>query len=424
MMDPIRFAVIGLGGYGLSHIEAVRWLAREGQAKLVGVVALEIDRRQRPDLVNALLKEGTGLFDSIDQFMDTAVDAADVLTVPLGIHQHVPVSIRAMKAGLHVYCEKPVAATVQEVDNLIAAEHETGRLVAIGYQHVYSNSMQKLKARICDGRLGRVQSLSLACGWPRSVQYFSRNEWAGRLRCDGMWILDSPANNAHAHYVMNALYLSATAPRSAGTPATVRAELFRANAIESADTVQLQMVTDEETKIHIVLTHDNRYENGPIMHCICEKGTAYWQSDSGKTYVRYANGTHEEFDNLTHPQWRYEGFRNLVDAINGRAAVTCTPLLARAQTLAINLMHESCPSIRAIPDRFVSTVEDWELWPPNTRGTFRRIASMEEYLHLAFVEGRFFSELGVGWAEGVSGREVTGEGYNSFPRVQSTDSFR
>ena len=77
------------------------------------------------------------MYESVSRFIADGSGTADVLTVPLGIHMHVPVSIDAMRAGLNVYCEKPVAATVQEVDALIAAKNETGRSVAIGYQHIY-----------------------------------------------------------------------------------------------------------------------------------------------------------------------------------------------------------------------------------------------------------------------------------------------
>ena len=205
-MERIRFAVVGLGGYGLVHINAVRWLAGLGLGNLVGVIALESDRKQRPDLVRDLLSAHCTLYGSVDEFLAGGAQSADVLTVPIGINMHLPVSASAMRAGLHVYCEKPAAATVQDVDALIAAKRETGRTIAIGYQHIYSNSIQQLKSRISGGRLGSVRSLSLMCGWPRSETYYSRNEWAGKMRVGGEWILDSPANNAHAHYLLNALY--------------------------------------------------------------------------------------------------------------------------------------------------------------------------------------------------------------------------
>jgi predicted dehydrogenase len=400
-MTPLRFVVIGLGGYGLAHIEAVQWLSTLGLGTLTGVVALDVDRKLRPELVASLLKQGVTLFDDIEHFYATGRGNADVLTVPLGIHQHVPVSITAMQAGMHVYCEKPVAATVREVDRLIAAEQETGRTVAIGFQHIWSNAIQQLKARICDGRLGPVKSIGLLCGWPRSRQYYERNDWTGHLKLGNEWILDSPANNAHAHYVMNVLYLCSSEAGSSATPKEVQAELYRANRIEGPDTVQLRMKADGGAEAFVMLSHANNKENGPYMALVCEKGKAYWQTDNGKVLVKYRDGRTEEFDNLTHPRWRYEGFRDFVRAIQDKREPLCTPTIARAQTVAINAMHDSCPSIRTIPDEFVADAEDWEMFPPNTKGNFRRVRGLDEYMRVSLEERAFFSEIGIAWAKGM-----------------------
>ncbi len=409
-----RFVVIGLGGYGLQHIEAVRWLARQGLAKLAGVVALDVDRQARPELVQTLTSEGVRLYPGVEEFLQEGKRVADALTVPIGIHQHVPVSVTALDAGLHVYCEKPAAATVQEVDVLIAASRRTGKRVAIGFQHMSSVSVQRLKSLICEGRLGAVRDLTLMCGWPRSLQYFNRNEWTGRLRLGDHLILDSPANNAHAHYLMNALYLAGPARDAAATPAKLRAELYRANPIESADTAQLHLTTDTGARLHVLLTHANGFANGPIMDLQCDGGRAYWQTDEGKAFVRYNDGSTEEFDNRVHPHWRYDGFRNFVETLAGKARLDCPPEVARAQTLAVNLMHESCPSILAVPSEHVVEVEDWEMFPPNTLGTFRRIAGLDDAMHIAVQERAFFSALGVSWAHGIETHEVTGEGYRGF----------
>ncbi|HSQ74920.1 MAG TPA: Gfo/Idh/MocA family oxidoreductase [Bacteroidota bacterium] len=413
-MTPVRFAVIGLGGYGLVHIDAVRVLAREGKARLVAVVALPVDRRARPEFARTLEQEGVRLYDSTEQFMSEGVPTVDALTVPIGIHQHVPVSVAALDAGLHVYCEKPAAATVQDVDELIAAQARTGRHVTIGYQHMHSNSIQQLKQRVVSGRLGTIRTATLLCGWPRSRQYFSRNEWTGKLRIGNDWILDSPANNALAHYVLNLLYVGSQRERHAATPATLHAHLCRANAIESADTTEVLLTTEEGVQMHWILTHANVTPCGPRLTIIGDRGRAYWQSDEALAVVRYADGTVETFDNRIHPQWRYNGFRNFVDALHGQAEIICPPALARAQTLAINLMHESCPSITAVPDDAILEQEDWEMHPPNTKGSFRRIKDLDAYMEIAIRERVFISELGVRWAGGEGTREVRGQGYRWF----------
>lgn len=413
-MEPVRFAVIGLGGYGLVHIEAVRWLARQGLGRLAAVVALPVDRAARPDLAATLEQEGVRLFASVEEFMNDGLRLADVLTVPIGIHQHVPVSVAAMEAGLHVYCEKPVAGTVQEVDALIAARDRTGRHCAIGFQHITSNSLRQLKERVVQGRLGDVRSASIICGWPRSRQYFTRNEWTGKLRIGGDWILDSPANNANAHYLLNILFAASRIPDGAAAPRTLAAHLYRAHPIESADTVQIRMVTEEGVRMHVIFTHANGFPNGPRMVLAGDRGRAYWQTDEGFTIVRTTDGNVESFDNRVHAQWRYDGFRNFVEALRGTAPVLCPPELARVQTLAVNLMHESCPQIRTVPADAVTEAEDWEMFPPNTRGHFRRIRDIDPAMAVAAEEDVFFSDLGLPWAAGMTGREVSGVGYTKF----------
>ena len=406
--------VVGLGGYGLVHIDAVRWLAEKGLASLVGVVALEVDRKARPELTASLLQQGVTLYDSVDLFYSSGA-AADVLTVPVGIHMHVPLSIAAMRAGLHVYCEKPVAGTVQEVDQLIAVQAETGRTVAIGFQHIWSRSIQELKARILDGRLGAVREGSLLCGWPRSRQYYTRNEWTGKLRVGPHWILDSPANNAHAHYLMNVLYLCGERRDAGAVPERVRAELYRANPIEGPDTVQLKCEIKDGARIHLCFTHANAAPLGPSLHLECAAGSALWEGDNGKTVVRYLSGEIEEFDNLTHEKWRYDGFADFAGALREGREPLCTPRIARAQTLTVNAMHESCPSVLEIPHEAVQIVEDWEMFPPNTRGTFHRVRNLDEDLRAALAQDMFLSELGIGWARDCRAEWFQVRDYRSYP---------
>jgi len=414
-MEPLRFTVIGLGGYGLIHIEAVRWLASLGLGRLAGVVALEADRQARPEVARALQQDGVILYDSVKQFLKDGIEATDVLTVPIGIHAHVPVSSAALKAGLDVYCEKPVAATIQEVDALLETEKDTGNTVAIGFQHIFSNSMRQIKKRIVDGRLGPVRHLELFCGWPRSLAYYSRNEWTGRLKLGKDWILDSPANNANAHYVMNALYLSSPLAGIAAVPARIHAELYRGNDIEGPDTVQMRIGCTEGAEIHIILTHANWYVNGPRMTMHCEHGTAYWQTDLGKTLIRYTSGRTEEFNNLVHEQWRFEGFRDLVEAIREGRPSLCPTRLARAHTLAINAMHESCTQVVAVPPEYLSDEEDWEMFPKTTRAQFRRINDLDEYLAVALAEDVMLSELGIPWARPGASSVFAIDDYHSFP---------
>ncbi|MBK7256337.1 MAG: hypothetical protein IPI01_00625 [Ignavibacteriae bacterium] len=160
--------------------------------------------------------------------------------------------------------------------------------------------------------------------------------------------------------------------------------------------------------MHVILTHANGSPHGPRMVFTGERGTAYWQTDEGFSIVRYADGSAETFDNRLHDKWRYDGFKNLVEAIRGAAQVLCPPELARAQTLAVNLMHESCPVIRTIDPAYITEAEDWEMFPPNTKGLFRRVRDIDSAMVVAVQEDAFFGGGGAPAAGGAGG--VRGSG--------------
>lgn len=416
-MSLLRFVVIGLSGYALDHIKAVTWLEEQGLAKLAGVVALKNNRKDQPELIEKLKSAGVRLYSNIDEFLTQYANEADILTVPIGIHQHVPISITAMEAGLHVYCEKPIAATIQEVDQLINTERKTNRKVVIGFQHIYSNSIRLLKARICDGRLGKVQSISVVHCWSRSEQYYSRNEWAGRLRLNQKWVLDSPANNAMAHYLFNMLFLSSQELNKVANPIKVKAELYRANRIESADITQLEFITHDGADGFVTFMHSCEQEIGPFMQIVCEKGIVDWETDEGKTTISHNNGSNESFDNSTDSHWRYFGFKDLVQSIQKDTLPACTPSLARSHTLTINAMHESCPEIVTIPDEFIGKTEKQESYPPNNTTKFRHVKDLDESVHLAFEKDQFFSELNVDWAKRVNSKSFKINDYEFFPQA-------
>ncbi len=63
--------------------------------------------------------------------------AIDVIYVPLPNHLHAEWSIKALRAGKHVLCEKPLALTLGEVDAMTAAAHQSGKVLmeAFMYRH-------------------------------------------------------------------------------------------------------------------------------------------------------------------------------------------------------------------------------------------------------------------------------------------------
>jgi predicted dehydrogenase len=412
MKTPIRITVIGLGGMAKAHLDAVAWLEKQGLAKLSGVVAIEFDRQRFPDFVESFVARHIPLYASIEEFLQNAAGTADVLTVPIGIHQHVPVSIAALRAGLHVYCEKPVAAAIQEVDQLIAAQKSSGKLVGINFQNIYSASIQNLKTRICDGRLGEMKSAALICSWPRSRNYYARNDWAGKLRKGDDWILDSPVNNAMGHYLHNMLYLASNSMTASASPIEITAELYRAANIASYDTAALRVRCESDKLVHGYFTLAGAPVYGPVMELICENGEVTWQNFNGETSLHYRDGKEEKFDNGP-PEWTYEGFRNFVRAIHGEERLLCPPEVCRSHTLCVNGAHESCPVIQNFPSSETIVVTDKEMPPSEAMAEFDRVPGLNALLQQAFAQRKLLSEISIPWA--VAGEPFNLQNYDQFP---------
>jgi predicted dehydrogenase len=333
--------------------------------------------------------------------------------VPIGIHQHVPVSLQALERGLHVYCEKPAAATIQEVDDLIAAQKHFGKLVAIGYQYMHSQAILKLKTRICDGRLGAVKNAALICAWPRSEAYYGRNDWAGRLQKNGHWVLDSPMNNAMAHYLQNLLYLASPSRHKAAAPAEVTAELYRSWQFESCDTALLRIKCDNDCRLHFYATHSSETMFGPEMKLRCENGVAQWKKFNGETTIRYGDGSEENFFN-NDEFWAFEGFRNFAQAIRGETRLLCPPEVCRSHILAVNAAHESCPAIASFPPELTYTETAPETIPlPQPTGIFHRVLGIDQWLREAYENEKLFSETGKSWA--IHGKPFRLQNYRHFP---------
>jgi predicted dehydrogenase len=421
MKTSIRIAVIGLGGMAKAHLDAVAWLEKQGLAKLSGVVAIAIDRNRFPELVQSLTARHIPLYASIEEFLQNAADTADVLTVPIGIHQHVPASIAALRTGLHVYCEKPVAATIQEVDQLIAAQKSSGKLVGINFQNIYSPSIQNLKMRICDGRLGEMKSAVLICSWPRSRNYYARNDWAGRVRKNGNWILDGPVNNAMGHYLHNMFYLASSSHADSALPLEITAELYRAANIESYDTAALRVRCEKDVLVHSYMTLAGAPVYGPVMELICENGKVIWKNFNGETHIRYRDGREERFDNGP-PEWAYGGFRNFVCAILGEERLLCSPEVCRSHTLCVNGAHESCPVIQNFPSSEITAVTDKEMPPSDTMAVFDRVPILNTLLQQAFTQRKLLSEIGIAWA--VAGEPFNLKNYDHFPAAHGNFAKR
>src|SRR5271163_4550848 len=117
---PINVAVVGAGAFGRNHARVYRQLQQAGSVRLVGVVDPETAR------ADAVAREfGCRAFGSVEQMLTTHSEVQAASVAAPTVH-HLEVARALMEAGVDVLIEKPLAATLDEANELVelAATHK------------------------------------------------------------------------------------------------------------------------------------------------------------------------------------------------------------------------------------------------------------------------------------------------------------
>ncbi|MEO9511893.1 MAG: Gfo/Idh/MocA family oxidoreductase [Flavobacteriaceae bacterium] len=144
----ISIALIGAGGMGSENVNTI--LKHEG-VKLVAVCDLYKGR-----LKAASEKWGDQLF-LTDNYKDVLKrKEIDAVIIGTPDHWHKQISIDALNAGKHVYCEKPMVHSVGEGHELIKAWERSGKVFMVGSQGLSSLGNEKAKQLLADGAIGEL----------------------------------------------------------------------------------------------------------------------------------------------------------------------------------------------------------------------------------------------------------------------------
>jgi len=172
-MNALKFGIIGCGRIAQRHAEHI-----QNTGSLVAVC--DIDEAKATALAG---KYGAKAYKNVDEMLK-AHKEMDVIAVcsPNGLHaEH---SIKALKAGFHVLCEKPMALSVQDCGDMINTAEKSNRRLFIVKQNRFNPPVAAVKQLIEDGRLGKIYSVQLNCFWNRNEQYY-QNSWKGTKALDG-----------------------------------------------------------------------------------------------------------------------------------------------------------------------------------------------------------------------------------------------
>lgn len=342
----VRAAVIGIGGYGGTLIEAIRKERDAGRCELVAAADGRLD--DLGERTERLREQGVRLYTDATEMLNTERGKCDTVFIATGIGTHLYFTTLAARNGYHIHLEKPPAATVQEVDRMEKAVAEAGVICQVGFQQVWGEEIALLKRRLADRVLGPVRTIACRAGWPRTRRYYERNNWAGRLQSQSNWILDGPATNALAHQINNMLLLAGDGEWGYAQPTAVRAELYAAGPVDSHDTAAIEVETAEGPKVYFLASHCSDEQFGPVIEIDAEDATARWSMQDG-TEIVHRDGSRETVKGGETPsrQAMVAGFLGAI-AAGDSALIRCRMDQARHFVLALDGAHDSSRRIHRI----------------------------------------------------------------------------
>ena len=128
-MDYLRWGVLGASKFALEHLTPAIQLARNNSFKALA------SSSKKKAAAFAQLEPEIELFGDYNELLEDGT--IDAVYIPLPNTMHVDWTIRAIKSGKHVLCEKPIAMKAGEINELINLRNDTGLLVAEAYMIVH-----------------------------------------------------------------------------------------------------------------------------------------------------------------------------------------------------------------------------------------------------------------------------------------------
>lgn len=154
---PVRIGIVGVGQIGKVHLD--------NYAKISGVeviAACDIDSAEL-----ARVAERHKIPHTHHSYKEL-LQRDDIEAVDVCLHNnlHAPMTIAALEAGKHVYCEKPMAGTYADAKSMMDAALRTGRNLSIQLGLLFCSETKVAKRLIRDGHLGRLYH-GRSCGYRR-----------------------------------------------------------------------------------------------------------------------------------------------------------------------------------------------------------------------------------------------------------------
>ncbi|MGM9539246.1 inositol 2-dehydrogenase [Anaerovibrio sp.] len=150
----INVGIIGVGRIGRVHGESIARFVRNARVKAVADPCLNEEAIQ--------WAKAMGIAETYTDYRKILADAdIEAVLICASTDQHTPLSIEALKAGKHVFCEKPIDHDVEKIKEVLTAVGESGKKYQVGFNRRFDHNFRALRQAVQSGKIGRQQIIRI-----------------------------------------------------------------------------------------------------------------------------------------------------------------------------------------------------------------------------------------------------------------------
>lgn len=330
----ISIVLVGVGGYGGLIAEEVLKKAESHNSEVVGIVEPFLENSPVKDVVKA---QNIKVYSDLSDFYKE--NKADIAIISTPIHLHKEQCIIALENGSDVLCEKPIAPTLQDAQEMKMCAEKTGRKLHIGFQLSHAPAILRLKEDILNNKFGKFLGAYATICWPRNSVYFAR-PWAAKAKINGNWVLDSIAMNACAHYLHNMLFLAGDSLEKSAEPEKIGATLYRANPIETYDTALIEVKIKGDISLKFTASHATEENINPLNLLYFEKARVYISEEDGdnSVYAEFLDNRKIQYG-ATYKD-RFKKIWHALETFEGKKEPVCTVDTALPHLKCVNAVSQ------------------------------------------------------------------------------------
>ena len=179
--SPVRFGLVGFGAWGQFHAQSI---AGHPEAELAAITAPSAASREAA----AKAYPKARVFDDHRKMLaEVKLDIVDVVTPS---HTHLEIARDALKAGVDLLLEKPMAIKVEDCRAIVDLARKQGRRLAVGHEMRLSPQWGELKRRIQAGVIGEPHYVLVELS--RKPYRLGASGWRYDQKRVGSWVLEEP----------------------------------------------------------------------------------------------------------------------------------------------------------------------------------------------------------------------------------------